>query len=358
MLHAGRIHRHEFIQICGKLVDFAKGVRQKKVRAMIRNKNLRACKETRLGREALAEDKSEVLPLPFDCIQIPSSRGEVEYLDTTTGFLSMQKPPQDPRTFSSMAFTAARILVPCLSMALEYMSSKELADEYLQSCESVLEAASSFRLLEGESGPTELSDLDALLAISRASPPKDQELIPASYSSLEYIQPKYYALLREIQGFASSLWKPDRQRGLTFDRFVLSNLFELSTWEPLYMKHRVNNIEDQARSCKEFVGLIQECREWRKLGGGPLEEADAERRRALKDLRTSHSHWIWKQPTSWTKAKITNLAISGLRKRMFRKSRCINYWLYIAQPLKIIRTNPVLPECLFSFWRRDENHPD
>ncbi|KAL8794104.1 MAG: hypothetical protein Q9195_003289 [Heterodermia aff. obscurata] len=312
----GRIDRDEFIQICRKLLDFAKAEEQRLIQTITRNVNLRACKEMRLGREALAEDKAEVLPLPFNYIEMPLSNGEVEYLNTTTGFLSTQRPAQDPRAFSSMAFTAARILVPCLSMASEYMSLKGFADEYLQSCESVLEVASSFRLLEGESGPTELSDLDELLEISHALLSYVPSVIPALYSKLGDIQDTYYWLLRDIQGFASSLWEPDPQKGSRFDRFVPSDLSGLPTWEKLFTKRRAINIEDQARSCEEFAALIQECRELRKIRGTHWEEMDTDRRKALFDMRTAQLKE--KQPTSRTKGRITSLGITGLRKRWFR----------------------------------------
>lgn len=330
-MHAGRIDRDEFIQICLELLDFAKHVQQGLIKAVTRNFNLRGGKESRLGREALAKDKLEFLPLPFDCIEIPSSKERIEYLNTTTGFISTEKPPQDPRTFSTMAFTAARILVPCLSMALEHMSLRAYANEYLQSCESVLEVASSFRLLEGESGPTELSDLDTLVAICRSSRIEDQDTILASsYSRLEDIQIVYYALLKNIQGFASSLWIPDLQKGFRFDSFVPSNLSGPSTWEKVFTKRRANIIEDQARSCKEFEALIQECREWRKIGGAPLENCDAERRIALKNLRISQLE----EKNSKAKARILSLAVYRLRKRTFRKSRPINHWPDITQPLR------------------------
>ena len=215
LFYVGRIHRDEFIQICGKLLDFAKGEQEKVFQDLVRNSNLRGGKETRLGREALALEKSEFLPLPFDWVIIKSSEGEVEYLNTTTGFVSKQKPAQDPRTFSCMAFTAARILVPSLIMALEQMNHKHFADEYLQSCESVLEIASAFALLEGESGPAELSDLDTLLAIFYSSRLKERiTLLPSSYSKLQHIQDMYYALLRDIQGFACSLWRPEPRPGV------------------------------------------------------------------------------------------------------------------------------------------------
>ena len=325
LFYVGRIHRDEFIQICGKLLDFAKGEQEKAFQDLIRNLNLRGGRETRLGREALALDKSEFLPLPFDCMRIQLSEGEFEYLNTTTGFLSTQKPAQDPRTFSSMAFTAARILVPSLFMALEQMNLKHFADECLQSCESVLEIASAFALLEGESGPAELSDLDALLAISYSCPPIDKvTLLAASYSSLQHIQDMYYALLRDIQGFACSLWRPEPRRGLRLDHCVPSNLSGPSMWEGSFAKRRVNIIEDQARSCKKFTAVIQECRQWRKLQGATLEEFETERRLALRSLRISQiqSSKDASRPTFF----IEKVAVTGFRKRTFRKSPRVKHW--------------------------------
>ena len=328
LLYAGRIDRNKFIHICGKLLDFAKAEEQKLFQESLQESNLRGGKQARLGREALAINKSELLPLPFDCVRIQSSESQTkyEYLNTTTGFLSTQEPAQDPRTFSSMAFTAGRILVPCLSMASEQMSLQNFADEYLQSCESVLEIASSFALLEGESGPTELSDLDALLAIFYSSPLEDKDPILAStYPILQHIQDIYYALLRDIQGFACTLWIPEPRQGLTLDQCVISNLSGPSAWKGKSAKRRVNIIEDQARHCKSFTAVIQECRKWRKLQGALLEKSDTERRVALKDLRISQIQQL--KDASRPMILIKNVAVTGLRKRTFRKSPPVEHWL-------------------------------
>ena len=322
LFYVGRIDRDEFIQICRKLLDFAKSEQQKSLQDLIQNLNLRGSKEARLGREALAIDKLEVLPLPSDCMAIahPENEAGYEYLNTTTGFLSSRAPAQDPRTFSSMAFTAGRILVPCLSMALEQMSLQDFADDYLQSCESVLEVASSFALLEGESGPTELIDLDALLALFYSSPPEDKDTFQASSYPhlLQHIQKIYYELLRDIQGFACSLWRPKPLQGLSLNRFVASNLSEMSIWERSLTKHRGDIIVHQARNCKIFKAVIQECRQWRELHGAPLEKSDTERRVALKDLRTSQVQEL--KDASRPMVFIEEVAVTGFRKRTFRKS--------------------------------------
>ena len=312
------------------LLDFAKGEEQKSFKESLQKLNLRSGKQARLGREALAINKSEHLPLPFDCVRIESSESETkyEYLNTTTGFLSTQEPAQDPRTFSSMAFTAGRILVPCLSMAVEQMSLQNFADEYLQSCELVLEIASSFALLEGESGPTELSDLDALLALMYSSPLEENDpILTTIYPILQHIQDSYYALLRDIQGFACTLWGLKLRQGLTLDHCVISNLFRPSAWEKAPVKRLVNIIENQARNCKSFTVMIQDCRRWRKLEGARLEEndTDTKRRVALKDLRIAQPQQA--KEAGRPMVLIKNVAVNGLRKRTFRKSPLVEHWL-------------------------------
>ena len=316
--------------ICEMLLDFAKGEERKLFKESLQKLNLRSGKQARLGREALASNKSEHLPLPFDCVRIESSESETkyEYLNTTTGFLSTQEPAQDPRTFSSMAFTAGRILVPCLSMAVEQMSLQNFPHEYLQSCESVLEIASSFALLEGESGPTELSDLDALLAIIYSSSLEDKDpILTSTYPSLQHIQDIYYALLRSIQGFACTLWRLKLRQGLTLDQCVSSNLFRPSVWEKSPAKRLVIIIKNQARNCKSYTAVIQECRRWRKLQGARLEQydTDTKRRVALKDLRISQLQQL--KEASRPMVLIKNVAVTGLRKRTFRKSPLVEHWL-------------------------------
>ena len=241
---------------------------------------------------------------------------QYEYLNTTTGFLSLHRPASDPRTFSSMAFTAGRILVPCLSMALEQMSLQDFADGYLQSCESVLKIASSFALLEGESGPTELSDLDTLLAVFDLSSPEDRDMFQASHLSvLRGVQNQYYDLLRDIQGFACSLWRPEPRQGLSFNRFVASNLSGPSTWERSFTKRRGDIIEHKAKDCGGLPAMIQKCRQWRKLHLAQVVQSDTERRVALKDLRTSQFQEI---KDASKRIFIKEVTVTGLRKRTFR----------------------------------------
>ena len=88
-------------------------------------------------------------------------------------------------------------------------------------------------------------------------------------------------------------------------------------WEGSFAKRRVNIIEDQARSFKDFAAVIHECRQWRKLRG-TLEEFDTESRLALKDLRTSQiqNSKDMSRPTFF----IEKVTVTGFRKRTFRKS--------------------------------------
>ncbi|KAL8818114.1 MAG: hypothetical protein Q9191_008010 [Dirinaria sp. TL-2023a] len=194
----GRIDCAKFIRICTELVDGARETR-------IRIANLSGGREARLEREWLSEEKGENLPLPFQYEAIAIDGNLREYLNTATGYSSPQAPGVDPRSFSAMAFTAARVIVPRLSLSPECLCLEPSSEDCIRSCDLVCEAALQFTVLEGDSGPLGGSDLDLITSTFYAEIPVYRG---HPNTKLEIVQQEYYELLQNIQGFVSSLRCP------------------------------------------------------------------------------------------------------------------------------------------------------
>ena len=316
----GRFDRDEFVQICQKLLG-------RNYHTLIETAILNGGRNARLEREWLAEAKSVFLPLPDYEIHIIETPTSKEYLNSTTGYVSVQKPSWDPRSFSSMAFTAARILLPLLCFCLEQLIQKQAPGELQQSCESVINAASVFTVLEGEHGPTKSSDLDAIQAtahsISLQEKGVDAELpwLGPSYVDLKVVQEEYYGLLRSIQGFLSSLQCPTLEV-LENSNITSPSLPSLGShdWRRLQMPRRANEIEHQADVCRNWRQPIEGCRESRNINMNEIaEETNVEGRKALAEVRTLQlsKNVLMEHPN----ARLHVLSADGLKKTGIFKSR-------------------------------------
>ena len=312
----GRIDRDEFIQICQRLLVLLNEKKENDIQKLIHDENLRGGLETRREREWLAQRKMVSLPYStFEIYTVEVPRGGVEYLNSTTGFLSTDKPLEDPRTFSSMAFTAAMIIVPRLSATLEALVLAKAPMDYQKSCEQVLEAASVFTLLEGEDGPAKRSDLDMLLALRPQEQLRDEYTtgsLGQQLTDLEHVQHLNFELLKNIQGFVSSLQSPKLWDIAHSDPFYHFELPTLEDWRSLQMPRRTRDIEFQAVDCRDFGGLIRNTRKWRS---SLLADRDAKGPLLLRNVRALQ------QSEFRSKVRLQISAITGLKKRkLFRKS--------------------------------------
>ena len=279
----GRIYRDEFVQICQKLLE-------KKLQTLIETAILSGGRNARLEREWLGEVRSVFLPSPTHEILLIDTLNGKEFLNTTTGYISGQQPCSDPRSFSSMAFTAARIVLPCLCFCLEQLIQKQGPEELRQSCESVIDATSVFTILEGEHGPTRSSDLDAILSLAHSVSLQDKKMGARPtwppYEDLKLVQEEFYGLLRPIQGFLSSLQSPTLKDLETFKITSPRPLSILSfqDWRRLQMPRRANDIEYQAAVCRNLRKQIQDCRTSRNRNS-MTKETNAKERNALAEVR-------------------------------------------------------------------------
>lgn len=289
-------------------MDLSNNFKRNEIQALIEIENLRGGKEARLEREWLAEEKSESLLLPPWHKIISLSKNRTEYLKTATGFSSERRLSLDPRTFSSMAFTAARIIIPRLSLKLEFLGAKGAAQEVLESTESVLEAASRFTLLEGESGPLDSSDLDEPLA-ALGSKWLHNDFKP--YAELEAVQISSFELLRNIQGFLSSLRGPTLRDGDEFGSPIPQYLPTLQEWQSLHMARRARAIEDQAASVQNWAEKIHGFRQWRNGHGSRLEKRNIEQQKAMKRLRILQL--CKRNPVVKHRVRIRSIRADGLR---------------------------------------------
>lgn len=293
-------------------MDLSNDFKRNETQALIEIENLRGGKEARLEREWLAAEKSEILPLPPGHEVISLSKNRIEYLNTFTGFSSERKLPPDPRTFSSMAFTAARILIPRLSLKIESLGAKGASQEILDSCESVLQAASQFILLEGGSGPRNSSDLDEPLTT-----PGSKLLRKDSkpYPDLKSLQLSSFDLLRDIQGFVSSLRSPMLKDGEGFGSQIPPCLPTPEEWQSLHMARRVKAIEGKAANFQIRVDKMYDHRQWRKFRGPTLEKMTIERQKTMERVRIQQL--CEKAPVVKCKVRIHSIRIVGLKKPIF-----------------------------------------
>ena len=334
----GRFDRPQFIAICLKLLAVTDRAR-KHLPSVIQKAILFGSHEARLEREWLAKKKLYCLPLPFEYEVIKVGNHTIEYLNTTTGFSSDHTPPIDPRTFTSMAFTAAKIMVPRLSMSMELLGLKRASDHCLRCCESVLEAALQFVLLAGEPDRATSSDLDIMQAIGYSASLGDDPLVlDCPYLGLEAVQKQYYQLLQNIQGFLSSLQTPSLRDRAQFDPLATFELPILEQWQLTQMPSRAKIIEDQAAACKELSVLFETCRAWGKDHGFSLEESNVKQRMVLKKVKESQ---LYERGQSMKcKVRLKSISVVGLKGGNFLRIARTSFYFYETKPLTATRTIP------------------
>ena len=183
--------------------------------------------------------------------------------------------------------------------------------DYQKSCEQVLEAASVFTLLEGEDGPAKRSDLDMLLAVRQQGQLRDEDTtvsLGRQHTDLEHVQQLNYELLKNIQGFVSSIQSPKLWDIAHSHPLYGFELPTLEYWRSLQIPRRTRDIESQAVDCRGFGGLIRNTRKWRS---SLLEDHDAKGRLFLKNVRELQ------QSELRSKVRLHISAIAGLKKRKF-----------------------------------------
>ena len=329
----GRIDRDEFTQICRRLSNLQVEKNENDIQKLIRNENLRGGLETRREREWLAKQSVSLPSSTFEIHKSTLPTGEVQYLNSTTGFLSTDKPLEDARTFSSMAFTAAMIIVPRLSLTLEALVLENAPMEHQKSCEQVLQAASVFTLLEGEEGPAKRSDLDMLLAVRQQGLIRDEDTTSSlgqPYTDLEHVQQLNYELLSNIQGFVSSLRSPTLHDIERSDPFIHFERPTLDYWRSLQIPRRTCDIESQAVACRNFGGLIRNLRKWT---GSVSKAEDAKERLSLEEVREVQRNGFK------SKVRLQISTITGLKKRNFFRTSFPKHLRYYhtRQPLIVAR---------------------
>ena len=222
--------------------------------------------------------KSEILTLPPEYEVISLSKDKAEYLNTLTGFSSERKPPIDPKTFGSMAFTAARILIPRFRWNIDFLKAKEASREILESCKSVLQAASHFTLLGEGSGPSNLSVLDEVLVTLDSNWLLDISEIHADLKAFKILS---FELLRNIQEFRSSLRSPTLKDSDGLESQIPYHLPTLQQWQSLQMAHRAEAVKDQASSVKIEIEKVDNYGRRGRLYGS----LSIERQKAITSVR-------------------------------------------------------------------------
>ena len=100
--YTGRIDLPDFVKTCQKLLRNLHKV-------IDEQRRLQGGPETRLELEWLATAKSMTIPSPkAEVYPVRLDKDKIEYLNTTTGFVSTEVPSNNPRTFTSMAFIDSR----------------------------------------------------------------------------------------------------------------------------------------------------------------------------------------------------------------------------------------------------------
>ena len=297
----GRIDCDGFVQICQKLLQIFVKHFDDMLQAHVERRILDSGRKARLERDWLAEAKSVFLPSPRYEVHIIDTPTGKEFLNSATGYISTQRPCPDPRSFSSMALTAAKILLPCLCFCLEEFIQKQAPEKLRQSCESVIDATSIFTVLEGEHGPTKSSDLDEILALAHSISLHDEAMgarptwLGPPYEDLKLVQEEYYGLLRLIQGFLGSRSSPtlkdlENSREVSFTSLLGSRFYCGDSLET----HRFAElIEHKAAVCRNLRMQIQDCR-GSKNRNSMAKQMNIEGRKALAEVRTLQlSENVW-----------------------------------------------------------------
>ena len=225
-------------------------------------------------------NKPEKALLPHDWEYEHLVPDRPRYVNKFTGEWSIEKPAASQKSFSSMAFSAARIWIPRISQTREDWS-EELAEMnptirkiYYDALQVVLDATLKFSFLESEDGPTHASNFDRYLHAARLIP--FQDLSPYStcpVAKLEQAQVQCSSLLSKIQAFIFEL-KDEKDRvtirtkpehyatSKTWSTICSRSPPSLSVWREMQMPQRAAAIYEKALQWSAIQHSLSECREW------------------------------------------------------------------------------------------------
>ena len=259
-----------------------------------------------------------------------------------------------------MAFTAARILVPRLNFAIGCLHLKGAPKEYSQSCETVLEAALSFRLLEGENGSIVWSDLDTCQArlSSRSNYCGDRSLF---MNLLIEAQQHWYALLRNIQGYLSVLLHL-RLKDIEFcSPSSAIDIPTLQHWYSLHMPFRSERIQDLVLACERAKKVIHDVREWAKtLDFSGL----SSHQMGTLQLRAEQLDLV--VPVRKVRVKIESLTIIGLERGSLLSNTCATlpkrsltiFEQDHSKQLQKFLSEPILSFRIYNLRERNQSRPN